>query len=81
VELNQQETPSLFIPAVVQGQFDQLPLQLGEQLLVQSEDDIPYNLTMIQHSDFVLQEDPLTDHCLDIRFNHDPVELRMMEVF
>jgi hypothetical protein len=80
-EFNQQETSSLHIPTVVQEQFDQLLLQQGEQPLVQPEDDLPYNLPMIPHSDFVLQEDPLTDHCLDIRVNHDPVELRMMEVF
>jgi hypothetical protein len=36
---------------------------------------------MIPHSDVVLQEDSLTDQCLDIRVHHDPVELRMMEVF
>jgi hypothetical protein len=81
VEINQQETSSLHIPTVVQEQFDQLPLQQGEQLLVQPEDDTPYILPMIPHSDFVLQEDPLTDQCLDIRVHHDPVELRMMEVF
>jgi hypothetical protein len=36
---------------------------------------------MIPHSDFVLQEDPLTNQCLDIKVHHDPIELRMMEVF
>jgi hypothetical protein len=49
--------------------------------LVQPEDDTPYNFPMIPHSYFVLQEDPLIDQCLDIRVHHDPVELRMMEVF
>jgi hypothetical protein len=36
---------------------------------------------MIPHSDFVLQEDPLTDQYLDIMVHHDPTEFRMMEVF
>jgi hypothetical protein len=36
---------------------------------------------MIPHSDLIFQGDPLTDHCLDVRVDHDPVELRMMEVF
>jgi len=49
--------------------------------LVQQKDDLPYNFPMTPHSDFVLQGDPLTDHCLDIRITHDSVELRMMEVF
>ena len=49
--------------------------------MVQLEDDLPYNLPMIPHTDLVLQGEPLTVHCLDIRVNHDPVELRMMEVF
>jgi hypothetical protein len=39
VEINQQETSSLHIPAVVPEQFDQLPLQQGEQVSVQPEDD------------------------------------------
>jgi hypothetical protein len=61
VEFNQQETSSLHIPTVIQEQFYQQPLQQGEQLLVQPEDDTPYILPMIPHSDFVLQEDSLID--------------------
>jgi hypothetical protein len=81
VEFNQQETSSFHIPTMVQEQLDQLPLQHEEQILVQPEDDTPYILPMIPHSDFVLQEDPLTNQCLDIRVHHDLVEMRMMEVF
>jgi hypothetical protein len=80
-DLNQQESLPLHIPTVVQEQFDQIPLQQGDQPLVQPEDDLSHNLPMILQSNFVLQGDPLLDHCLDIRVNHDPIELRMMEVF
>jgi hypothetical protein len=66
---------------VVQEQFDEIPLQHGEQLLVQLEDDLPYNLAMILHSDFVLQGDLLTNHCLDIKTTHDPIEMEIIKVF
>jgi hypothetical protein len=49
--------------------------------LVQLEDDPLYNLPLIPHSNFILQGDPLTNHGLDIRVTHDPIELRMIEVF
>jgi hypothetical protein len=64
-ELNQQEALSLHIPAVVFGheQFDEIPSQQGEQLLVQPDDDPPHSFPMILHSYFVLQIDFLTDHC------------------
>jgi hypothetical protein len=79
--LNQQETSCLHIPAIVQEQFDHMPLQQHKQLLVQPEDDTPYIFPRIPDSDFFLQEDPLTNQCFDIIVHHDPVELRMMEVF
>jgi hypothetical protein len=48
--------------------------------LVQPEDDIAYTLPTILHPEVVFQG-PEVDHCLDIRVQHDLVELRMMEVF
>ena len=48
--------------------------------MVQPEDDVPYTLPTILHPKVVLQ-DPEIDQSLDIRVHHDPVELRMMEVF
>jgi hypothetical protein len=68
------------ITTVVQEQLDQIPLQQEEPLLVQPEDDVPYTLPTILHPEVVLQ-DPEIDQSLDIRVHHDPVELRMMEVF
>jgi hypothetical protein len=65
---------------VVQEQRDSIPLQREKPILVQPEDDVPYTLPAIPHPEFVLQ-DPEIDHCLDVRVHHDPVELRMMEVF
>jgi hypothetical protein len=68
------------ISVVVQEQLDQVPLQQEESLLVQPENDSPYIFPMTSHPKVVIQ-DPMTDHCLDIKVHHDPVELRMMEVF
>jgi hypothetical protein len=48
--------------------------------LVQPEDDVLYTLPTTPHSEVVLQGLEI-DECLDIRVHHDPVELRMMEVF
>jgi hypothetical protein len=48
--------------------------------LVQPEDDVPYTLPTIPHPKVVLQ-DPEIDQSLDIRVDHDPIELKMMEVF
>jgi hypothetical protein len=48
--------------------------------LVQPEDDVRYTLPIILHRDVVLQ-DPEIDQSLDIKVHHDPIELRMMEVF
>jgi hypothetical protein len=48
--------------------------------LVQLEDNVPCTLPTILHPKVVLQ-DPEIDKSLDIRVHHDPVELRMMEVF
>jgi hypothetical protein len=56
-------------------------LQLEEHLLVQTKDDFPHSMVMISQPTFVLQCDPQFDHCLDIRLYHDPVEMRMLEVF
>ena len=50
VEISQQETSSFHIPTIFQEQFDQLPLQQGEQILVQPEGDTPYFFPMIPHS-------------------------------
>lgn len=61
---------------MIQEQFDHIPLQQEEQLLVRPRDDLPYNFLMISHSNFVLQGGPLTDHGLDIMIGHDPIELR-----
>jgi hypothetical protein len=71
----------LHIPTVVQEQFDQIPLHQGNQPLVQPKDDLSHNLTIILQSHFVLQRDPLPDHYLDIKVNHDPIVLKVMEVF
>jgi hypothetical protein len=60
VEIDQQETSSLHIPTMVSEQFDQIPSQQEEPLLVQLEDPLTI-CPMIPHSNFVLQEDPLTD--------------------
>jgi hypothetical protein len=89
VEINQQgissvpilvEASSLPITTVVQEQLDPIPLQQEEPLLVQPEDDIPHTLLTVPHPEVVLQELEI-DQSLDIRVHHDPVELRMMEVF
>jgi hypothetical protein len=48
--------------------------------LVQPEDDVPFTLPTIPHPKVVLR-DPEIDQSLDIRVHHDPVELKMMEVF
>jgi hypothetical protein len=89
VEINQQrissmpileEASSLPCTTVVQEQFDLIPLQQQEPLLVQPEDDIPYTLPTILHPKVALQHLEI-DQSLDIRVHHDPVELRMMEVF
>jgi hypothetical protein len=89
VEINQQgissmsilvEASSLPITPVVREQLDQIPLQQEEPLLVQLEDDVPYTLPTTLHPEVVLQ-DPEIDQSLDIKFHHDPVELRMMEMF
>jgi hypothetical protein len=80
VEINQQEITSLPILAVDQEQLDQIPLQSKEPFLVQPKDDVPYILPTILHLEVVLQGLEI-DQCLDIRVHHDPVDLRMMEVF
>jgi hypothetical protein len=48
--------------------------------LVQLEDDVPFTLPTILHPEVVLQDLEI-DQSLDIRVHHDPVEIRMMEVF
>jgi hypothetical protein len=48
--------------------------------LVQQEDDVHYTFPTITHPEVVLQDTEI-DQSLDIRVHHDPVELRMMEVF
>jgi hypothetical protein len=68
------------ITTVVQERFEQMPLRQEEPLLVQPEDDVPYTLPTISHPEVVLQG-PEIDQCLDIKVHHDPVGLRMMEVF
>jgi len=74
------EAPSLPIIAEVEEKLDMISLQQEEQLLVQPEDDVPYTLPTILHLEVVLQV-PKMDQYLDIRVHHDPVELRLMEVF
>jgi hypothetical protein len=81
VEIGQQETSFVPIPVVVQEQLEQLPLQQEDPLLVQPEDDIPYTLPTFQQPNLVPQQDPKIDQRLDIKVHHDPIELRMMEVF
>jgi hypothetical protein len=68
------------IIAVVQELLDHISLQVEEPLLVQPKDDVPYTFPTILHPKVVLQG-PEIDQSLDIRVHHDPVELRMMEVF
>jgi len=89
VEINQrglssmpilEEASSLPITAVVQEQLDQIPLQHEEPILVQLEDDVPYTLPTIPHHKVALQG-PEIDQRVDIKVHHDPVELKMMEVF
>jgi hypothetical protein len=80
VEISQQEFSSLPITVVVQEQLDHTPLQQEEPLLVQPEDVVLFPFPTISHPEVVLQ-DPELDQSLDIRVHHDPVELRMMEVF
>ena len=89
VEINQQgissmqillEASSFPITAVVQEQFDLIPLQQEEPLLVQPKDDVPYTLPTISHLEVVLHDLDI-DQNLDIIVHHDLVELRMMEVF
>ena len=89
LEINQQgissvpileEASSLPITTVVQEQFDQIPLQQEEPLLVQPEDDVPYTLPTISHLEVALQ-DLENDQSLDIVVHHDLVELWIMEVF
>jgi hypothetical protein len=48
--------------------------------VVQPDNDVPYTLPTITHPKIVLK-DPDIDQSLDIRVHHDPIELRMMEVF
>jgi hypothetical protein len=74
------EASSLPITAMVQEWLDLIPLQQEEPLLVQPEDDVPYALPMIMHPDVVLQ-DPKIDQRLYIRVYHDPIEIKIMEVF
>jgi hypothetical protein len=74
------EASSFPITAVVQEQFDLIPLQQEEPLLVQPEDDVPYTLPTISHLEVVLHDLEI-DQSLDIVVHHDLVELRMMEVF
>jgi hypothetical protein len=80
VEINQQQFSSLPITIVVHEKLDQTPLQQEEPLLVQPEDDVPFTFPSIPHHEIVLQ-DPEIDQSLAIRFHHDLVELKMMEVF
>jgi len=47
--------------------------------VVQPNDDVPYTLPTILHPKIVLR-DPEIDQSLDIRVQHDPVELKMREV-
>jgi hypothetical protein len=75
-----EDASSLPCTAVVQEQLDPIPLQQEDSLVVQPDDDVPYTLPTILHLEIVLQ-DPKIDQSLDIRVHHDPVELRMMEVF
>jgi hypothetical protein len=48
--------------------------------LVQPEDDVPFTFPTIPHPEVVLQDLEI-DQSLDIKVHHDPVELKMMEVF
>jgi hypothetical protein len=74
------QVSSLPITTLVQEQLDHTPLQQEELLLAQPEVDAPYTLPTILHLKVVLQDLEI-DQDLDIRVHHDPVELRMMEVF
>jgi hypothetical protein len=74
------EASSLPIATVIQEQLDSIPLKQEDLFLVQLEDVVPYTLPTIPHLEVVLQG-PEIDQCLDIRVHHDPIELRMMEVF
>jgi hypothetical protein len=71
---------SLPIIAVVQKQLDSIPLQQEEPLWVQPEDDVPYTLSTIPQPEIILQDLEI-DQGSDIRIHHDPIELRMVEVF
>ena len=49
-------------------------------ILPSNDEKVQKEEEQINIADFILQEDPLADHVLDIIVNHDFIELRMMEV-